>query len=201
MSRWRVGLRLLVWTQVGYLATIVAIVGLVGVARPVVLGLTVDQGASAPDGASGTAAPASAIVTISGTVVGQQPAILNVKERGGSHAVGFMVSPATAIRRGGNPSPLEHLQPGDRVNLVIDERTGRAERINAVAGDRGWPVGDWLAVAGPSALGALIVAAAVLAFRWRSAHNAVLGQNSPGGGRLSSGLTRPPALIRSTRVL
>lgn len=200
MAKWRVGLRLLVWTQLGYLATIVAIVGLVGVARPMVLGWSDDDAVSDRDGATEAVAHGSALVTISGTVVGQQPAILNVKERGGSHAVGFMVGPATVVQRGGGRSALEGLKPGDSVSLVVDGRTGRAERIVAIAGSHGWPVRDWLAVAGPTALVALIIATAILGDRLRTDREVVPGRNRSGGERRSGRLVRQPALMNSPRA-
>ncbi len=107
-------------------------------------------------------------ISIDGTVLGMRDGRLAIQERNGSAPVAFPVALGLSVTRAGVETPVDALQPGDRIAMTIDGRTGTVLRADAHPAASSAP----FAPSGESALLAalgLIGAGVLLATRRRGA--------------------------------
>ena len=164
MRTWSSSIRVLIAALALYLATMLVL----GVLALVMRAAAAPAPPSPPTVPVSPVAPSASVpilVKTSGTVVARGGGLLGVRELGGDEPVAFMVGDQTALTRDGVAATLADLREGDRVQLLIDGRTGEALEVRAeprpASATRGRDAFGLLAAL------ALIAAAAVLFARRR----------------------------------
>lgn len=111
------------------------------------------------------------LVEVSGTVVAAGDGFLGVHEANAPTPVSFLLGSDTLLTRDGNAAAAADLRVGDRVRMTVDGRTGRVWQLRAEATGGGWTTR--LDTLGPLAALAWIVAAGILAARYRASDRLV----------------------------
>lgn len=111
---------------------------------------------------------AALLVEVSGTIVAAGDGLLGVHEANAPAPVSFLFGAGTLLTRDGNAVAAADLRVGDRVRMTVDGRTGRVWQLRAEAVGGGWTTR--LETLGPIAALAWIVAAGILAARYRTAN-------------------------------